>query len=214
MRAPRPRLDDARSLLGDEPGTASPTKALVERAVARGLLRESQLESLAFAALDSCDKCDGSGRAGYDFRLCVRCGGCGIEFNARHLPTDIATFVALCSAPSAIAAAEAAARELYVRYVGAEPRALRWYGSSAEHGYRLATQYRVPAWPRGLSGPPYDQWNALSSDFSVALVSLEARGAAPSGPYADALVTLAESGFWLASIDAELVLFAPTDGLR
>lgn len=214
-RAARPRLDEARALLADEPSGAAVSQGLLERAVARGLVRESQLASIAFASLEDCEKCDGSGRAGYDYGLCSICGGCGIEFGSRNEPVDLATFLALCAAPREIAAAEAAAVELYTRYVGEAPRFVRWFGSSAEHGYRLATVYRVPAWPRALDEPPFNRWSALSADFAAALLALETGAARPERTaHSEALSTLARSGLWMVSIESGLVLFVPTDGLR
>ncbi len=177
-------------------------------------MRDSQVASIAFASLEDCEKCGGSGRAGYDFGLCARCGGCGIEFGSRHEPVDLATFVALCAAPSEIAGAEAAASELYTRYVGAAPRFVRWFGSSAEHGYRLAVQYRVPAWPRAMSQHPYSQWSALSTDFADALVATEKGDPPTTRPLSESLCALARSGLWLVSIESGVVLFVPTDGLR
>lgn len=214
LRAARPRLGEALALVGDEKSASGPTQALIERAVARGLMRESQVESVAFASLEDCDRCEGSGRAGYNYGLCTSCGGCGIEFGSRHIPVDLATFIALCAAPSEVAAAEQAAIELYVRYVGARPRFVRWFGTATEHGWRLATSYRVPAWPRSSNDPPYRQWSALSTNFSAVLVALERGVALPDVPHVDILASICRSGFWIVSIEGGMVLFVPTDGLR
>jgi ferredoxin len=213
-RAPRPAVARALALIADEPAGTTATSALLERAVAQGLLAPQKLEPFAFSTLEDCDKCDGSGRAGFDFSLCVRCGGCGIDYCASALPADIATFLALCAAPAAVAAAEAAARELYLRYVGVEPAWMRWHGSTAEHGLRLATQYRIPAWPRSLAAAPYDRWTALSDDFAATLRALEASAAPPPREHSEQLTAVARSGLWIASVDVGLVLFVPTDGLR
>ncbi|MBL8680751.1 MAG: hypothetical protein JNK05_16345 [Myxococcales bacterium] len=214
-RAARPRLDEARAVIAAAPRSAAPSQGLLEQAVARGLMRPSQIASIAFASLEDCEKCDGSGRAGYDFGLCSVCGGCGIEFGSRNEPVDLATFLALCAAPAEIAAAEAAAIELYLRYVGAAPRFVRWFGSTAEHGYRLATQYRIPAWPRAVDEPPFNRWTALSTDFADALLALETGAARRAqSAHSEALSTLARSGLWIVSIESGLVLFVPTDGLH